>query len=183
MVESGFELAPSDQPEIVALASKAGYVMVSPAQVVPAAPAPLAKIHDQVAADWVNDQARQRAAAAAVGHCGQGFERDVARRRSQDRGNCAAAGAANRPRAGSRSRARTARCPRPCACSSALGQGKSRMAPDPGGRGFYIVKTNTIIPGNALLAAGTDQPHGEPSCRRACPRNMRSNSRRRSAPK
>src|SRR3954453_19422906 len=66
VVKSGFDLAPSDQPEIVALASKAGYVMVSPAQVVPAAPAPLAKIHDQVVSDWTNDQARQRAAAVAV---------------------------------------------------------------------------------------------------------------------
>ena len=32
-----------------------------------------------------------------------------------------------------------------------LGQGKSRMAPDPGGRGFYVVKVNKITPGNALL--------------------------------
>jgi peptidyl-prolyl cis-trans isomerase D len=25
------------------------------------------------------------------------------------------------------------------------------MAPDPGGRGFYVVKVNKIVPGNAML--------------------------------
>jgi peptidyl-prolyl cis-trans isomerase D len=35
-----------------------------------------------------------------------------------------------------------------------LGQGKSRMVPDPGGRGLYVVKTNTITPGNAFAAPG-----------------------------
>ena len=32
-----------------------------------------------------------------------------------------------------------------------LGQGKSRMVADPQGRGFFVVKVNKIIPGNALL--------------------------------
>ena len=33
-----------------------------------------------------------------------------------------------------------------------LTQGKSRMVADPQGRGFFIVKTNKIVPGNALTA-------------------------------
>jgi peptidyl-prolyl cis-trans isomerase D len=28
------------------------------------------------------------------------------------------------------------------------------MLADPGGRGFYVVKTNSIVPGNALLQPG-----------------------------
>ena len=32
-----------------------------------------------------------------------------------------------------------------------LGQGKSRMFPDPQGRGFFIVKVDKIVPGNAMM--------------------------------
>ena len=32
-----------------------------------------------------------------------------------------------------------------------IGQGKSLMAPDPQGRGFFIVKVDKIVPGNALV--------------------------------
>jgi peptidyl-prolyl cis-trans isomerase D len=32
-----------------------------------------------------------------------------------------------------------------------LGQGKSRMFPDPQGRGFFIVKVDKIVPGNSSL--------------------------------
>jgi peptidyl-prolyl cis-trans isomerase D len=152
VVKSGFDLAPSDQPEIVALASKAGYVMVSPAQVVPAAPAPLAKIHDQVVSDWTNDQARQRAAAVAVA---------IAAKASSGMSLADAVKAAGmalppvQPLAARRIQiAQNGQVPAPLRLLFSLGQGKSRMAPDPGGRGFYIVKTNTIVPGNALLAPG-----------------------------
>jgi peptidyl-prolyl cis-trans isomerase D len=152
VVKSGFDLAPSDQPEIVALASKQGYAMVSPAQVVPAAPAPLAKIHDQVVSDWTNDQARQRAAAVAVG---------IAAKASSGMSLADAVKAAGtalppvQPLAARRIQiAQSGQVPAPLRLLFSLGQGKSRMAPDPGGRGFYIVKTNTIVPGNALLAPG-----------------------------
>jgi peptidyl-prolyl cis-trans isomerase D len=153
VVKSGFDLAPSDQPEIVALASKQGYVMVSPAQVVPAAPAPLAKIHDQVVSDWTNDQARQRAAAVAV---------SIAAKASGGMSLAEAVKTAGialppvQPLAARRIQiaGQNGQVPAPLRLLFSLGQGKSRMAPDPGGRGFYIVKTNTIIPGNALLAPG-----------------------------
>ena len=35
-----------------------------------------------------------------------------------------------------------------------LAQGKSRMVADPKDRGFFIIKTNKIVPGNALAAPG-----------------------------
>ena len=31
-----------------------------------------------------------------------------------------------------------------------LGEGKSRMVADPQGQGFFVVKVNRIVPGNAL---------------------------------
>jgi peptidyl-prolyl cis-trans isomerase D len=65
VLKSGFALEPSDEPEVVALGGDQGYAIVSPAQVVQSAPAPLASVQEQVANDWVNDQAMQRARAAA----------------------------------------------------------------------------------------------------------------------
>ena len=65
-LKTGFEIAPNDPPEIVTLPNEQGYALVSPAEVVPAAPAPLASIRDRSATDWINGQAFQRARAAAT---------------------------------------------------------------------------------------------------------------------
>jgi peptidyl-prolyl cis-trans isomerase D len=153
VLKEGFAVAPNDEPSIVALASKQGYVMVSPAQVVPAAPAPLAKIHDQVVSDWINDQARRRAAATAL---------SIAAKASGGMPLAQAVKTAGialppvQPLAARRIQiaAQNGQVPGPLRLLFSLGQGKSRMVPDPGGRGFYVVKTTTIIPGNALLQPG-----------------------------
>ena len=49
VIKTGFDIAPNDPPEIIDLPEGKGYAMVSPAEVVPAAPAPLASIREQVA--------------------------------------------------------------------------------------------------------------------------------------
>src|SRR5690348_10405316 len=41
--------------------------------------------------------------------------------------------------------------PAPLKMLFVLGQGASRMIPDPEGRGFYVVKVDKITPGNAML--------------------------------
>src|SRR5205814_1210693 len=56
-LKSGFDLALNEPPEIVTLPNDQGYAVVAPAQIVPAAPAPLASIRDQVAKDWTDNQA------------------------------------------------------------------------------------------------------------------------------
>jgi peptidyl-prolyl cis-trans isomerase D len=148
-LKAGFEIAPNDPPEIVSLNEK-GYVLVSPAEVTPAAPAPLASIRDKVAADWLNDQAAKRARAAA------------------DRVTAAASKGASladalkqagvplppaRPIAARRIQLATAngQIPPPLRLLFTIGQGTSRSIPDPQGRGIYVVKVNKIVPGNALL--------------------------------
>jgi len=148
----GFDTAPNEQPEIAALADKSGYVMVAPAQVVAAAPAPLASIRDRVANDWVAGQAivRARAAATALAAKASGGMsladaikqsgvalpvRPLVARRMQ-------IGQAN-PEAVPALRA-----------LFTLAAGKSRMVPDSQNRGFFVVKTSKITPGNALLAPG-----------------------------
>jgi peptidyl-prolyl cis-trans isomerase D len=127
--------------------------VVSPAQVVPAAPAPLAGIHDRVANDWVSDQAMQRARAAAT---------QIAAKAT---GNVSLADAMKgaaatlppaRPIAARRLQIADAQGNVPPALKIlfTVGAGKSRMAPNPQGGGFFVIKVNKITPGNALLAPG-----------------------------
>lgn len=148
-VKSGFDLAPNDQPEIVSLGA-AGYVMVSPAQVVPAAPAPLASIHDQVVTAWIDYQALQRARAAATA---------IAAKANQGASLADAmkeAGVALppvRPIAARRIQLAQAQgqVPPPLRLLFTLVSGKSRSIAEPTGKGFYVVKVTKITPGNALL--------------------------------
>jgi peptidyl-prolyl cis-trans isomerase D len=149
-LKSGFDIAPNDPPEIVTLPNKLGYAMVSPEQVVAAAPAPLATVHDQVANDWISAKALDRARTAAaqieskVEHgtpLAQAMKesgvslpltKDLKARRIQ-------IAMAQGP------------VPAPLKLLFTLGEGKSRMVPEEQGRGFYIVKVNKITPGNPLI--------------------------------
>ncbi len=147
--KTGFEIAPNDPPEIVALGGDQGYAMVSPGQVIQAAPAPFASIRDRIATDWLNDQAFQRARAAAAA---------IAAKASQGVSLADAVKQSGvslppvRPIAARRIQLTNSpdQVPVPLRLLFTLTQGKSRMAPEPG-RGFYVVKVNKIVPGNATL--------------------------------
>jgi peptidyl-prolyl cis-trans isomerase D len=150
VIKTGFEIAPNDPPEIVSLPGDAGYVMVSPSRVVPAAPAPLASITEQVTKDWIDDQARQRAAAAA---------RTIADKTARGMALTQAlkeAGATLppvRPLSYRRIQIATAQGPVPQVLQMlfTIPQGKSRMLTDPQGAGYFVVKVNKVVPGSALL--------------------------------
>ncbi len=152
-LKTGFEIAPNDPPEIVTLPNNQGYALVSPAEVVSAAPAPLASIREQVARDWTNSQAlvRARAAAAAIGaKTARGMPLAQAVRES------GFALPAVRPLAARRIQIAmaTGEVPPPIRMLFTLAQGKSRVVDDPQGRGFFVVKVDKIVPGNALLQPG-----------------------------
>ena len=148
-LKTGFEIAPNDPPEVVTLPNGAGYALVSPAEVVAAAPAPLASIRDKVAADWVEGQAVQRAQAAA-----QAIAAKTARGVSLADAVTQAGVSlpAVQPVAGQRIQIASAGGQIPPALQAlfTLGQGKSRMVPDPARRAFFVVKVDKIIPGNAF---------------------------------
>ena len=149
-VKTGFEVAPNDPPDIVALPDNGGYVMVAPADIVPAAPPPLASIRDRVAADWVAREALRRAKAAAdaiVAKVNRGVPLAQAMRE---------AGVSlppTRPVAARRMQIATAEGPVPPALRTLffLNEGKARAVADPNGRGFVVVKVDKIVPGNAAL--------------------------------
>jgi peptidyl-prolyl cis-trans isomerase D len=138
---------------VVSLSGDEGYAIVSPGQVVQSAPAPLANIHDQVAADWVNDQAMQRARAAAD---------QIAARAT---GNISVADAikasgaaipAARPITARRIQISNAQGQTVPALRLlfATGAGKSKVAANPQGGGYFVIKTNKITPGNAVSQPG-----------------------------
>jgi peptidyl-prolyl cis-trans isomerase D len=151
VLQSGFQIAQNDEPEIVSLSNNAGYGVVSPAEVVPAAPAPLAAIRAQVAADWINDQAIQRARTAAT----QIADKASAGMSVSDAlKGLGVALPAPRPITARRIQIATAQGPVSPALRMlfTLPAGKSGMGSVPQGGGFFIVKVNKITPGNALIA-------------------------------
>ena len=149
-LKTGFELEPNDPPEIVTLPNDQGYALVSPAQVVPAAPAPLAKVHDQVANDWINSKATERARAVAA-QIESKVEHGVPLADAMKQSGTPLPPV--QPLALRRIQIATAPGPVPPAAKMlfVLGQGKSRMFPDPRGFGFFIVKVDKITPGNAMM--------------------------------
>lgn len=152
-LKPAFAMAQNDPPEVVPLTAESGYAVVSPSQVVPASPAPLASITDEVSADWINDQAMQRARAAAQA---------IAAKAS---GNVSLADAV-------KAVATAIPAPRPVTArrlqvSDQQGHinlalkvlfttpaGKAQSAPNPQGGGFFVVKVTKITPGNPMVAPG-----------------------------
>jgi peptidyl-prolyl cis-trans isomerase D len=149
VIKTGFDIAQNDPPEIVNLPGDKGYAMVSPAQIVPAAPAPLATIAERVTKDWTDDQARQRSAAAA-----QAIAAKV--QRGMPLAQAVKEAGANlppvQPMSFRRIQVASAKGPVPPVLQMlfTLVQGKSRLVPDPQGGGYFVVKVNKVIPGNAL---------------------------------
>jgi peptidyl-prolyl cis-trans isomerase D len=152
-LKTGFEIAPNDPPEVVSLPNNQGYALVSPAQVVAAAPAPLASIRPQVATDWINAQAFVRAkgtASAIAAKVAKGMPLAQAVKE---------AGVplpAVQPVGARRIQIATANGQIPAGLRAlfTLAQGKADVVADERGRGFVVVKVNKIIPGNALLQPG-----------------------------
>ena len=148
-LKSGFQLEANDPPEIVTLPNDAGYALVSPEQVVPAAPAPFATVHDQVANDWITGKAVDRARAVATqvqAKVQRGMPLAQALKES------GAPLPPVQPLAARRIQIATAQGPVPVPLKLlfSLAQNKSMMANDTQGRGFFIVKVTKIVPGNAL---------------------------------
>ncbi|MEO7654141.1 MAG: peptidylprolyl isomerase [Sphingomicrobium sp.] len=150
VVKTGFEIAANDPPDIVALPNGGGYVMVAPGDIIPAAPPPLASIRPRVAADWVVREALKRAkttADAIVAKVGRGVPLAQAMRET------GANLPPSRPIAARRMQITAAETPVPEAIQTLffLTAGKARAVAAPGGRGFFVVTVDKIVPGNATL--------------------------------
>jgi peptidyl-prolyl cis-trans isomerase D len=118
---------------------------------VAAAPAPLASIRDQVSNDWINDQATQRARAAATQIAAKA---NGSISLAEAMKGIGAALPPVQPIAARRLQIADAQgnIPAPLKILFTVGAGKSRLEPNPQGGGFFIVKVNKVTPGNALLS-------------------------------
>lgn len=148
-LKSGFELAENDQPVVETLPNDGGYVLVAPARIISAAPAPLPSIRDRVVQDWINDQASQRAKqlADAIGaKAAKSSVTDAAK----------GANPAIRVEPVNARRIQLAqfrgKVPPPLMVLFSMNQGKVRTVGGGEGEGFYVVKLDKITPGNALAA-------------------------------
>jgi peptidyl-prolyl cis-trans isomerase D len=149
-IKAGFESAPNDPPEIVTLPNEGGYVMVAPVEVVAAAPPPLATIRERLTSDWIVDQSARLARAAALAIAAKA-NRGVPLAQAVREAGVALPPV--RPLAARRIQIANAQgeVPPPLRMLFTLGAGKSRMVPDPKGRGLFVVKVTKIVPGNAML--------------------------------
>ncbi|HVF37504.1 MAG TPA: peptidyl-prolyl cis-trans isomerase [Sphingomicrobium sp.] len=148
-LQPGFMMAAEDDPEVVTLPGEAGYALVGVERIIEAAPAPLAEIRDRVRTDWINRKALDRARAVA-----SDIAAKVTRGMALDK--AAAEAGAGLPRVESIDVRRMQIAQANADAAPALrmlftlAEGKSRLVADPSGRGFVIVKTNKVTPGNAL---------------------------------
>jgi len=149
-LKTAFDIAPTDEPELVQLADKSAYVLVSPSQVVAAAPAPLASIRDRVAADWTAGEGLVRAKAAATA---------IAAKASggMSLADAVKQSGVNLPIQPLKTRRLQLGQAPPQAVPAlrtlfSLPVGKARMVPDAERRGYFVVKVNKINRANALAA-------------------------------
>src|SRR4029079_6040063 len=152
-LKTGFEIAPNDPPEIVTLPNKQGYALVSPGEVVAAAPAPFASIRQQVSKDWIDAQALQRARAAATRIAARASQGVSLAQAVQEAGVALPAVKPIGARRIQIAEAQGEVAP-PMRLLFTLTQGKSRSVADTQGCGFLVVKLNTVTLGNALLQRG-----------------------------
>ncbi|MCF2513964.1 peptidyl-prolyl cis-trans isomerase [Sphingomonas sp. G124] len=149
VVKAGFAMMPDDDPEVVTLPNEAGFAVVAVDSVIEAAPAPLAEIKDQVREDWIHRKASDRARAIA-----SQIAAKVAGGMAVDKA-VAEAGVPLPPAQEISARRIQIAQANPDAVAPlrmlfSLTEGKSRLMADPKDRGFFIIKTNKITPGNAI---------------------------------
>jgi len=148
-LKTGFAMSVDEDAEIVTLPENAGFVVVAIDRVINSAPAPLAEIKARVRDDWIRRKANDRARAVAsdiAAKVARGVELDKAMDEAGVPLPPAQPMSARRLQIGRAN----ADAVVPLRMLFTLAQGKSRLVADPKGRGFMIIKTNKIIPGNAM---------------------------------
>ncbi|NJC06689.1 peptidyl-prolyl cis-trans isomerase D [Sphingomonas kaistensis] len=147
---ASFDIGADDDPVVEPLPNEAGFVLVDVAEVVPAAPAPLARIQAQVSADFAAKRAQDQANAAATRilaavQGGKSLAAAVAE---------AGVAGVRPPEAVELRRGALAQfaqqgqeVPPPLRILFSLAPGKAQRAAGPSG--IYLVQLDKVVPGNA----------------------------------
>jgi peptidyl-prolyl cis-trans isomerase D len=154
VLKSAFDLSPDDDPVVETLPNDGGFVLIATGEITPAAPAPLASIRDKVAADFLTKRALDRAKAVAnaiVAKANAGVP--LAKAWAE-----AGAPAKSGPRPLQVRRLQLTQLqgqvPPPLRILFSLSAGKTQLVAAPGNQGFFVVKLNSITPGDALSQPG-----------------------------
>ncbi len=153
LLRSGFELGQDDEPVVETITPNQRFALVSVANIVAAAPPPLTQIADRVRTDIKTERAAARARAIAEAILAK-VNRGVPIRQA-----FAEAGAALPPvQAMSAQRMeiarRDAQVPAPMATMFRTAEGKAGLVAAPRGSGWFIVRTDEVVPGDAAASPG-----------------------------
>jgi len=153
LLRPAFEASPDDDPTVETIGAGNTHALLSVVRIVPAAPAPLAKIRDTVVRDLLMKRASDRARAVAtaiVAKANAGTPLAQA---------FAEAGMRLPPveKAGGRQMdlARSDRpVPPPLAMLFSMARGKTKLMPAPENQGWFVVHLDTVTPGDPKSAPG-----------------------------
>ncbi|WP_300975058.1 peptidyl-prolyl cis-trans isomerase [Sphingomonas sp. LHG3406-1] len=147
---ASFDLGVDDDPIVEPLPNEAGYVLVDVTDVVPPAPAPLARIADQVRSDFIGRRAMDRANAAAtqvLAAINRGTPMAEAVAALNQSGVRPPEAIDLRRGALSQFAQQGQEIPPPLRIFFTLAPGKAQRAAGPSG--IYLVKLDKVVPGNA----------------------------------
>jgi peptidyl-prolyl cis-trans isomerase D len=151
LLKTGFEMAAEDDPVVEAIVPNQRFAMLAVAQVVPAAPPPLAQIVAIVKTDLVRQRAADRAKAVATAIVSKINAGMPARQAFAGSGVPLQA-----PQPVSARRLDIARpnqpVPPPLAMMFSLPKGKARTLAAPNGQGWFVVHLEQTVPGDASKA-------------------------------
>jgi peptidyl-prolyl cis-trans isomerase D len=161
LLEGAFAIEPGEDPAVETIQENQRFALISVPRAIPAAAPPLAQIRDRVKSDLVVRRASERARAVATSI--------VARINAGVPAAQAFAGAQVKLppvqpiTATRRDIARGGeQVPAPLAMMFSLPRGKARILPAPGGRGWFVVYLDKIVPGDARSEPGlTDAVRGQ----------------------
>lgn len=153
LLRTAFEVSPDDDPTVETIAPDNRYALLGVAQVVPAAPIPLAKVRETVVRDLMAKRAAERARAVATA---------IAAKANAGMPLAKAFAEAGMPlppteKAGGRQMdlAQSGRpIPPPIAMLFKMAKGKTKLLAAPNNQGWFIVQLETIVPGDAKTAPG-----------------------------
>lgn len=145
VVQSAFAMESEGQPQIAEIEPGKAFIIYDVGRLTAAAPAPLAQIRDQVAADWKLAQGATKARQAAQ-------RVEAALKRGADVASAVAAAGVALPPVERIDLAREQLqamkpSPPPVQVMFAMAKGKTRIMGAPGDRGWFVLKLDDVIPG------------------------------------
>jgi peptidyl-prolyl cis-trans isomerase D len=156
LLEGAFAMEPGEDPAVETVKENERYALLAVTRSIPAAVPPLAQIRDRVKADLMVRRASERAraiATAIVARINAGTPPALAFAQAGVRLPAVQTLTASR-----RDIARqNAQVPPPMAMMFSLPRGKARLLPAPGGRGWFVVYLDKIVPGDAGKEPGLAQ--------------------------